>query len=105
MSCLLAFASVCLLDPSTAYVSTELDFGNSHSTHVVAGETFEEGSWCRTSYCVGPLATVRAGWTVEVSESLTLDVGYMHRSFLLDRRDRGYEAPYLRATWRPWRGK
>lgn len=101
MSCLLHFVATCLFDPSNVYVNTELDWAVTDS-HQTVGQ-WGEGEWCRTRWCSGPIATVRLGMVANLSDSLSLDYGLMHRSRINTDTDRGYESVFVSLTWRPFR--
>lgn len=97
MTCALYLAHVCLIDPSTVYLTAGL---SPHENRETQGALCSDG---RNSWrCRGPLAEVKLGMVIEISRNVSLDVGYLHRSFLTDR-DYGTNGPYASLTWRPWR--
>lgn len=97
MNCLIMIAGVCALDTGNIYLTAGL---SAHENHETQGSLCSDG---RNSWrCKGPYAEVKLGMVIEISRQVSLDVGYMHRSFLVDR-DYGTNGPYAALTWRPWR--
>jgi hypothetical protein len=94
MNCLLI---VCLLfDPSNLYVTGQVfaPLDNSRDQN--------EGMWCNKGWCRGPIGEMRIGFRSAVTDSLELDLGVYHRSYIADG-DRGYESAYASLTWRPFK--
>lgn len=103
MNCLIHIAAMCIFDPSTVYVAAQMDFAPAMERHG-AGDTLRfEGAWCGEKWCRGPLATLRIGVRMELTETLTLDYGYQHKSFINDSDDKGFNAPFAGLTWRPFK--
>ena len=94
MSCALTWLSVCLIDPSNAYLTVGV------SSQLQADP--DEGRWCADHYCRGPLGELRIGMRVEISPRFELDYGLRHTSFIKDN-DRGEESFYASVTWRPFK--
>ncbi len=93
MTCLAAVLA-CLLSPSNVYVSGML--------YAPVTSAVGEGAWCRNHWCRGPQGEARIGLRADLTRSLELDAGLMHRSFIRED-DRGVESVYLTLTWRPFR--
>ena len=68
-----------------------------------AGEN--EGRWCGTRWCTGPMGVIRLGSRIELTRSLDLDLGLTHTSYpnMTTRREQGVEAAFVTVTWRPFR--
>lgn len=95
MNCLLQLLAVCMLDPGNVYITAGLE------TQIARPQN--EGRWCATRWCSGPMGMMRLGVKVDVTSNLQLDYGLLHTSFVNTTRDRGVESAYFNLTWRPFR--
>lgn len=98
MNCILMWLSTCIIDPSNIYLTAGLYDNDIHKA---------EGSWCsnkeRGWFCRGPMAELKLGTVIDVTQTISLDVGVMHRSFPMEKEDYGSTGPYISMTYRPWR--
>lgn len=60
-----------------------------------------EGTWCQDHICSGPVGVLTLGMRVNVTRSLTLEYGILHKSYITEG-DRGYEVPFAKLEWRPF---
>ena len=84
IDCLLSIASLCLFDPSGAYLTGEVAGPR-------VGMSSGEYAWCGhvARPCRGPMGILRAGMKVDLTRNITIDYGLMHSSFILEN-DRGF---------------
>lgn len=99
MNCILMWLSTCIIDPSNVYLTAGLsDHQNGRYDQAIC--TNKQGWWHR---CRGPLADLKIGTVIEISGSVSLDVGYFHRSFIQESNDEGTNGFSVSMTYRPWR--
>lgn len=99
MSCLLLWASVCLIDPSNIYLKASTDYmleGPQERAYI-------GGHHCDTHWCKGPLTSVELGMTIEVSREWTVTPRVKHASFIQESGDRGDNSFGIDVVWRPFR--
>lgn len=104
MSCLLLWASVCLIDPSNIYLTGGLEAPLNHpSNERIAEPCYGADTWCLSKPNGGAVGTLRLGNVIEVSSEFTIDYGFAHRSLINTNKDRGQEFAYISVTYRPFR--
>ena len=105
MSCLMHFITACLFSPSNVYLTAEVGAAlDTPHRFKVGTVSHGEGEWCgKEGWCSGPVGVIRLGVASQLSDTLTLDYGLMHRSRVNTDSDRGSESVYASLTWRPFR--
>lgn len=97
MSCFILF---CL---SNLYVDVELSKPRFY-TEIKEGEYNRlEGWWCSTRACKGPLAEVKIGMPVQVTDRVSVTYGYKHMSFPQEKKDKGQDGLFLNVKWEPFK--
>ncbi len=94
MTCLLALTLSCLFSPERLYVTGEIQSQFTKPTY--------EGRWCNGRWCSGPMGVFRVGMNARLTETITLDYGVSHTSYLSTSKDRGEESFYMSLTFRPF---
>ncbi len=96
MTCLTLTCLMALFSPSNLYVTGQLYSPlNDQQRHY-------EGAWCTRRFCRGPVGELRMGFRAELTDSLEIDLGLTHRSYVQEG-DRGQEYAFASLTWRPFR--
>jgi hypothetical protein len=96
MNCLIAFLATCVFDPSQVYVTTSIQADVRRARYAFV-------SWCGDKWCSGPVGEIRLGVMTPVTETVTLDYGVGHKSFIATESDQGLEFAFVNLTWRPFK--
>lgn len=99
MNCLIMIAGVCALDPGNVYLTAGLSaHDNSRYDQAICAN--EQGWWHR---CSGPYGELKIGTVIDINDNVSIDLGWMHRSFISEPNDVGTNGWFTSVTYRPWR--
>ena len=102
MDCLINLLAVCVFNPSSVYLSGGLDVLLDKPDDERLARPCYVVAWCVRPRPSGPIGHLRLGVMVNATDSIVINYGLEHRSYI-NESDRGSEFAFLELTWRPFR--